>query len=184
MATTVDLGYVKGPQGPQGDQGPQGPKGDTGATGSTGPQGPKGNTGGTGATGPQGPKGDTGATGPQGPKGDTGARGFTNTTFTCNKNLTTSFATVASNIPTASQPIYSNVVAAIAVMSINNAKVHVPLHATTGNSLWCGVCANGSGNACRVYVLWNSTDLQARYDAPVSVSTGTVTLASVTFTTK
>lgn len=65
MASTVDLGYIKGPKG---DIGPQGPKGDPGATG---PQGPKGNTG------PQGPKGDPGATGPAGPKGPKGDAGPT-----------------------------------------------------------------------------------------------------------
>lgn len=45
MATTVDLGYIKGPTGPQG------PKGDTGSQGPQGPQGPKGDTGNNGTNG-------------------------------------------------------------------------------------------------------------------------------------
>lgn len=48
MATTKDLGLVKGSNGLVGATGPQGP---TGARGATGPQGP---------VGPTGPKGDTG----------------------------------------------------------------------------------------------------------------------------
>ena len=43
--STVDLGYVLGPEGPTGPQGPSGdtgPQGPTGATGATGPTGPTG----------------------------------------------------------------------------------------------------------------------------------------------
>jgi len=60
-SSTVDAGYVLGPQGQQGIQG------DTGATGATGP---------AGATGPQGTQGLKGDTGNTGVKGDTGTPGL------------------------------------------------------------------------------------------------------------
>lgn len=61
-----------GEAGPKGEQGAAGPQGPQGEKGDTGVQGPKGDTGATGPTGPQGPKGDTGAQGIQGEKGDPG----------------------------------------------------------------------------------------------------------------
>lgn len=83
MATTKDLGLVKGSNGQVGPQGPAGARGATGPQGTAGPQGPQGPqgpTGARGATGPQGPEGARGATGPQGPQGPqgpTGPRGAT-----------------------------------------------------------------------------------------------------------
>ena len=58
--STVDAGYVLGPQGQQGIQG---------ETGATGAQGPAGATGPKGDTGDAGVKGDTGSVGPKGDQG-------------------------------------------------------------------------------------------------------------------
>ena len=89
-STTINAGYVVGPQGPQGlkgdkgdtgETGPMGPQGIQGLTGPMGPQGPQGEQGIQGEQGPVGPQGEqgiqglTGPMGPQGPKGDTGDTG-------------------------------------------------------------------------------------------------------------
>lgn len=73
--STIDAGYVVGPQGQTGATGPQGLKGDTGDQGPQGIQGIQGIQGETGATGPQGEQGIQGIQGEQGLKGDTGDQG-------------------------------------------------------------------------------------------------------------
>jgi hypothetical protein len=61
--STVDAGYVIGPQGIQGETGPQGSQGPQGIQGETGPQGSQGIQG---ETGPQGSQGTAGADGSDG----------------------------------------------------------------------------------------------------------------------
>jgi hypothetical protein len=92
-----------GPTGAAGAQGAQGPQGNTGATGA---QGPIGLTGATGPQGPQGPAG-IGFTGPQGPAGVTNVYMLQAYAY---KQLTTSFATVASlSVPAGNYSVLAHV---------------------------------------------------------------------------
>jgi len=81
--STIDAGYVQGPQGEQGIQGNVGPQGIQGNVGPQGIQGIQGNVGPQGIqgiqgnTGPQGAQGIQGNVGPQGEQGIQGIQGNT-----------------------------------------------------------------------------------------------------------
>ena len=196
MATTVDLGKVTGAQGPQGAQGPIGPTGPQGPTGPKGPQGVQGNAGAQGPIGPTGPQGPTGPkgpqgvqgnagatgpTGPQGPQGPQGPRGFTNTTYTFNKAISTSSTQLGTSIPVVNA---EKIVSLSAYVKINSG-IYCTAHfeSVNGSVIFRALASTGD-QACRLFINWANTSPTAYYQTALGGSITAVTIVSVTVTTK